>query len=113
MEKKNLHLARFFFLQPSIYSRGSGTEATPTDARGNRSSSSSSSSSIFRAAFSSPEGIDVEERLVSRYTRSFDAKRNLEASTMDAPIFIEMRRGYYARLIGTFHVTVAYTVCDL
>lgn len=109
MEKKNLHLARFFF-PPAVDTRvESGTEATPTDARGNRLSSSS----IFRAAFSSPEGIDLEERLVSSYTRSFDANRNLEASTMDAPIFIEMRSGYCACLIGTFHVTVAYTVCDL
>lgn len=64
------------------------------------STHSNCSSSIFRAAFPSPEDLDLEKRC--RITRSFDANKRFEADTINAPIFIKMRYGNNDDLIGRF-----------
>lgn len=98
--KKNLHLDRFF--SPSaVDTRGLDLERKlrrqmRASARGN------CSSSIFRAAFPSPEDLDLEKReTVSRY--KILRCEHESWSRYNAPVcadFIEMRYGNYSDLIG-------------
>lgn len=97
--KKRICILLVFFPPSVVDTRGLDLERKSrrqmrASARGN------CSPSIFRVPFSSPEDLDLEKRC--RITRSFDANKSLEADTMGAPIFIEMRHGSNGDLIGRF-----------
>lgn len=90
--KKEFASRSLFFSPSTVDTRGLNLERKPrrqmrASARGN------CSSLIFRAAFPSPEDLDLEKKRRCRLTRFFDANKSLEADTMGAPIFIEMRYG--------------------
>lgn len=96
-----MHLARFFFPPSAVDTRGLDLERKPrrqmrASARGN------CSSSIFRAAFPSPEDLDLEKRDGVALQGPSMRTSSLEADTMGASIFIEMHYGNYSDLIGRF-----------